>query len=142
MGWIRWLLNLFKKKPATVEWAQQGSVHKNGDRFVGRPTQRSLELWRRGTPAASIIVRSTVTEAVRAVRIDDELDVAFDGQWWQVSRHGEAAGRLSWHPNDEQRDNWMDVPLRYPRAGRLVVERLLVNREGETINVSGYVRPS
>ena len=68
---------------------QLGSVHKNGDRRFGTTGLLASVYASRGTPQASNLYRSSVTEHMRGVRLGDELCVRCNGShWWAVSPAG------------------------------------------------------
>jgi hypothetical protein len=121
------------------DWPTVSGPHKNGDRIVGKPGLRVAELWRAGRAPVSILLRSSVTELIGDVRIGDELDVQHNGKYWWASSEAGVVGRLTWNRADESRATWFDYEIRYPATGRLHVERLVVSRNGNVVNLNGYV---
>lgn len=116
--------------------------HKNGDYFVGdRETAFADELYERGTPPVNILFRTSVTNAIQAVRIGDRLPVSFDGKYWWASFEGQTVGRLTWPLSQQGKLHWKGYTIRFPESGTLQVERLLLDRQGSIVNIGGFVTP-
>lgn len=122
--------------------SQQGSTHQNGDHFVGRPPRPVRDLWLEGTPPVSILFRKSVTPLIERVKVGSGLNVEFDGQYWWASSKAGIVGRLTWSRAEEERVTWFDYEIRYPNAGVLHVERMLVNADGAKVNCNGFVVPA
>ncbi len=122
---------------------QLGSVHKNGDRRFGMTGLLASVYAGRGTPQASNLYRSTVTEHMREVRMGDALRVEWDGAHWWASSAAGTVGRLTWSKN--LRDETAYVPDgRSPydfNDGTLHVQSVTVSADGEVVNCGGYVVP-
>jgi len=122
---------------------QLGSVHKNGDRRFGIRGLLASVYAARGTPMASNLYRSTVTEHMRDVRVGDELRVEWHGAYWWASSAAGTVGRLTWSKN--LREETAYVPdSRSPfdfNDGTLHVESVTVSAAGEVVNCGGYVVP-
>ncbi|MFJ4295394.1 hypothetical protein [Curtobacterium sp. NPDC089689] len=122
---------------------QLGSVHKNGDRRFGIRGLLASVYAGRGTPQASNLYRSTVTEYMREVRVGDELRVEWDGAHWWASSAAGTVGRLTW--SKSLREETAYVPDgRSPydfNDGMLHVQSVTVSAAGEVVNCGGYVVP-
>lgn len=122
---------------------QLGSLHKNGDRRFGTTGLLASVYASRGTPQASNLYRSSVTEHMRGVRLGDELCVWWDGShWWAASPAG-TVGRFTWSKN--LREATVYVPDgRRPfdfNDGTLHVQSVTISAAGEVVNCGGYVVP-
>lgn len=122
---------------------QIGMQHKNGNRVFGIAEPFARTLAERGTPKASSLLRSTVTEHVRAVRVGVELRVVWDGSHWWVSSPAGTVGRLTWSKG--LRSGTAYAPgARSPYdfdAGTLHVQSVTVDTAGVVVDCGGYVVP-
>ncbi len=129
--------------PAADGHPQLGSVHKNGDRRFGVTGLLASVYAGRGTPQASNLYRSTVTEHVRDVRVGDALSVRWDGDHWWASSSAGAVGRLTW--SKSLRDETAYVPGGSSPFdfddGTLHVQSITISAAGEVVNCGGYVVP-
>lgn len=122
---------------------QIGSTHKNGDRMFGLAGPFARTLAERGTPKASSLYRSTVTERVRAVRVGDELSVAWDGTYWWASSPAGVVGRLTWSKGLRTETAYAPgegSPYDFD-AGVLRVQSVTVDTTGVVVDCGGYVVP-
>lgn len=122
---------------------QIGSTHKNGDRMFGIAGPFARALAERGTPRVSSLHHSTVTEQVRAVRVGDELRVAWDGSHWWASSPAGTVGRLTW-PKGFRPETAYAPAERSPYdfdSGTLHVQSVTLNTLGVVIDCGGYVVP-
>jgi hypothetical protein len=118
-------------------------VHKNGDRRFGMTGLYASVYAGRGTPQASNLYRSTVTEHMRGVRVGDALRVKWDGAHWWASSPAGTVGRLTWSKN--LREGTAYAPEgRSPydlNDGTLHVQGITISAAGEVVNCGGYVVP-
>ena len=114
-------------------WPYRSNTHKNGDYFLGLEPSPVQPLYDAGTPPVSILFRKSVTSAVGEVRIGDVLPVDYDGEkyWWARTVQGDTVGRLTWS------GDWYSWPI----SASLHVQRLLLNSEGDVVNLNGYAAP-
>ena len=122
---------------------QIGMQHKNGDRMFGIAGLVARTLAERGTPKASSLYRSTVTEHVRAVRVGDELRVAWDGTYWWASSAAGVVGRLTWSKGLRRETSYAPgegSPYDFD-AGVLRVQSVTVDTSGAVVDCGGYVVP-
>ena len=129
--------------PAADGHPQLGSVHKNGDRRFGVTGLLASVYVGRGTPQASNLYRSTVTEHVRDVRVGDELSVRWDGDHWWASSTAGTVGRLTWSKNLREETAYVPggpSPFDF-NNGTLHVQSITVSAAGEVVNCGGYVVP-
>ncbi|MGL3200233.1 MULTISPECIES: hypothetical protein [Curtobacterium] len=122
---------------------QLGSVHKNGDRRFGIRELLASVYAGRGTPQASNLYRSSVTEHMRDVRVGDELCVKWDGAHWWASSVAGTVGRLTWSKNFREETAYV-TDGRSPYDfddGTLHVRSVTVSAAGEVVNCGGYVVP-
>lgn len=86
--------------PAAADgYPQLGAVRKNGDRRLGVAGLLASVYADRGTPRASNLYRSSVTEHMHGVRVGDELRIRLYGDHWWASSPAGTAGRLTWSKN-------------------------------------------
>jgi len=129
--------------PAADGHPQLGSVHKNGDRRFGVTGLLASVYAGRGTPQASNLYRSTVTEHVRDVRVGDELRVRWDGDHWWASSSAGAVGRLTWSKSLREETVYAPggpSPFDF-NDGTLHVQSVTITADGEVVNCGGYVVP-
>lgn len=122
---------------------QLGSVHKNGDRRFGMTGLLAAVYAGRGTPQASNLYRSTVTEHMREVRMGDALRVEWDGAHWWASSAAGTVGRLTWSKNLREGTAYV-TDGRSPYDfddGTLHVQSVTISAAGEVVNCGGYVVP-
>lgn len=122
---------------------QIGIEHKNGDRMFGIANLSARTLAERGTPQASSLYRSTVTELVRAVRVGDALRVEWDGAHWWASSPAGLVGRLGWYQGLRTATAYApgeESPYDFD-AGTLHVQSVTVDTAGAVVNCGGYVVP-
>jgi hypothetical protein len=127
--------------PAADGHAQLGSVHKNGDRRFGVTGLLASVYAGRGTPQASNLYRSSVTEHVRDVRVGDELSVRWDGDHWWASSSAGTVGRLTWSKNLREETAYVPggpSPFDF-NDGTLHVQSVTISAAGEVVNCGGYV---
>lgn len=120
-----------------------GSVHKNGDRRFGVTGLLASVYAGRGTPMASNLYRSTVTEYIRDVRVGDELRVQWHGAHWWASSTSGAVGRLTWSKNLREETAYVPdgrSPFDF-NDGTLHVQSVTISAGGEVVNCGGYVVP-
>lgn len=122
---------------------QLGSVHKNGDRRFGMTGLLASVDAGRGTPMASNLYRSTVTEHMRDVRVGDELRVRWQGDHWWASSPAGTFGRLTWSKNlREKTVHAPDGPSPFDfNDGTLHVQSVSASATGEVVNSGRYVVP-
>lgn len=121
---------------------QLGSVHKNGDRRFGVMGLYASVYAGRGTPQASNLYRSTVTEHMRLVRVGDALRVEWDGAHWWASSTAGTVGRLTWAKNLREETAYAPEgrsPYDF-NDGTLHVH-ITISAAGEVVNCGGYVVP-
>lgn len=122
---------------------QLGSGHTNGDRHFGIRELLASVYAGRGTPQASNLYRSTVTEHMRDVRVGDELRVRWQGDHWWASSPAGTVGRLTWSKNLREETAYA-LDGRNPfdfNDGMLHVQSVTVSAAGEVVNCGGYVVP-
>ncbi|MHC2185091.1 hypothetical protein ACVLV4_000721 [Rathayibacter agropyri] len=123
-------------------WPQIGNVHRNGERQVGIESGPVDPFYAAGTPPVQRLYHSTVSPAIAGVRIDDALDVSFDGvkHWWAYL-DGERLGRLTWSVSDGPSIAEQDPGFTYPTSGVLRVMKLLLCPTDKVVNCGGFVYP-
>jgi hypothetical protein len=129
--------------PAADGHPQLGSVHKNGHRRFGVTGLLASVYAGRGTPQASNLYRSTVTEHVRDVRVGDELSVRWDGDHWWASSSAGAVGRLTWSKSLREETAYAPggpSPFDF-NDGTLHVQSITISAAGEVVNCGGFVVP-
>lgn len=130
--------------PAAAGGHQQiGLEHKNGDRMFGVAGLSARTMAERGTPQASSLYQSTVTEHVGSVRVGDALRVEWDGAHWWASSPAGVVGRLGWYkglrtatayaPGDESPHDF--------DAGTLHVQSVTVDTAGAVVDCGSFVVP-
>lgn len=122
---------------------QLGSVHKNGDRRFGVMGLLASVYAGRGTPQASNLYRSTVTEHMRDVRVGDELRVQWDGSHWWTSSPAGTVGRLTWSKGLRDETAYVQggpSPFDFD-DGTLHVQSVTISAAGAVANCGGYVVP-
>ncbi|PYY64404.1 hypothetical protein DEJ30_08035 [Curtobacterium sp. MCPF17_003] len=122
---------------------QLGSVHKNGDRRFGMTGLLASVYAGRGTPRASNLYRSSVTEHMREVRVGDELRVKWDGAHWWASSVAGTVGRLTWSKNLREETAYARdsaSPFDFD-DGTLHVQSVTISAAGEVVNCGGFVVP-
>ncbi|MBP1301686.1 hypothetical protein [Curtobacterium sp. 1310] len=137
-------MNDAKDVPAAADGHPQlGSVHKNGDRRFGTTGLLASVYASRGTPMASNLYRSTVTEHMRDVRVGDELRVRWHATHWWASSTSGTLGRLTWLKN--LRETTAYVPYgRRPfdfNNETLHVQSVTISAAAKVVNCGGYVVP-
>jgi hypothetical protein len=131
-------MGLFSKGPK--RYPQIGSTNKNGDRMFGVAMPYAAELMQQGTPKASSLQRSAVTDRIRSVKMHDELAVTFDGRyWWASNKHGRV-GRLTWsvkmrgQPDPRSGAQMFDFD-----DGTLHVKTITIGTADVVVDIGGYV---
>lgn len=125
------------------EWPRLGNVHRDGGRYIGYEDGPVDAFYLADTPTVNKLYQSSVTlDRMEGVRMDDELPVSFDGIHWWASVGGATLGRLTWSLSRETAIPGRESPFVFPRRGKLVVRRLLLDGEGLVANCGGFVRPT
>jgi hypothetical protein len=120
-----------------------GHVRKNGDRLFGLQSDTAVNLMTAGTPKVGSLNPKSITAAVRAIRIGDQLSVLWHGDGWSAYSGDELIGDLHWSAGRRgQPDVLTGASLWDFDAGTLYIEKVVVSREGFIVNIAGYVRPA
>lgn len=137
-------MNDAEHMPAAADGHPQlGSVHKNGDRRFGIRGLLASVYAGRGTPQASNLYRSTVTEHMRGVRVGDELRVRWHGDHWWASSIAGTVGRLTWSKSLREETAYVSggpSPFDF-NDGTLHVQSVMISAAGAVVNCGGYVVP-
>lgn len=115
----------------------------NGDRLIGHSGPFAHDLYRAGTPPAhGLDSRGPRSDRIAQVRIGDRLTVDHEGDRWVVRDSTGELGWLRWRAADDgRRHAQTGVVIHLPKRGVLLVERLVVNNDGQVVDVAGTVHP-